>query len=395
MKIYLKLLLAGLLTFALIMGCKKKDKVQYVAPQESGERGNTCLATNDCGSDLACINGSCQPANFDVDATGKHCVEVHCETTEQCCGDKPTEAPTKCRRADSVCTPTVAGCPAGITCTDNSACGGGTCAGLSCDWTGFSCGSTDDCEQDECVFPSLGLGGGAIGECSLSFGTCTSDADCTLTNECIGTGICTCSNPNYDPLDPICSDPDCENVCVHKCEDRRCMVDDSCEEDVDCFSGQVCADSGRCVECELDTDCDSALDDTDDLDVCRPEGFCETPCKGDSECPEEFACEAGDCVYVGCRSDRECILSGKAMESGDRRLSVCVEGPDGIGVCKISCEIDNHCPVDQICDNGACKYIGCDDDVECKEILNLHNRVTSPDEPWLVEGKCEVPVVAE
>lgn len=29
MKIYLKLLLAGLLTFALIMGCKKKDKVQY------------------------------------------------------------------------------------------------------------------------------------------------------------------------------------------------------------------------------------------------------------------------------------------------------------------------------------------------------------------------------
>lgn len=399
MKIYLKLLLAVLLAFALAMGCKKKDKAQLIAPQQAGERGASCQAKNDCGSNLSCIGGSCQPQNFSVEATGKECFIHECDTIADCCGDKPVDAPTKCRRRDSVCNSTVTGCPLGDYCESSDECGGGTCSGLYCENTFYSCATTASCEQDECEITNIGLGGAPTGFCTLSSVSCTDNADCTMTNECVGTGSCNCNNPNWDPNDPICTDPDCDDVCIYTCEEDRCVEDNSCEDDLDCptIDAPLCGDSGDCVECLSDSDCDSTLDETDDEDVCRPEGFCETPCKAATECGAQQDCVEGDCVFVGCKTDRECILGSSFVVDGfgDRRLAVCDVGDDGIGQCKISCEIDNHCPVTQICQGGVCEHIGCDSDGECKALENLDNLVPTPDQPWNVTGVCQEPPAAE
>lgn len=391
MKLYLKFLLAALLVFSLAMGCKKKVKTQTVAPAAAGERGTSCQAKNDCGPNLSCITGVCQPADFDLSSTGKECYRVECEETEDCCGDKPLNAPTKCRRRSQVCTPTVAGCPTGTTCTDTAACGGGTCAGLYCSSTFLSCATTDNCEQDECDFGLIGAGGAGTGTCTLSGLTCTSNAQCTLTNQCTGTGICNCNNPNYDPLDPICTDADCDNICERVCQNELCVLDTSCELDTDCppttpLCEMTAQGSMACVECASDTDCQTVADLEDDADECR-QGFCVTPCKGDAECPALHACDAGTCTYVGCRTNRECILARLAVEPGDPRLSRC-DIENGIGTCKIECEIDAHCQLDQICVGGACEYIGCSSNDECKSILNLHNLVSSTDRPWIPEGEC-------
>lgn len=395
MKIYLKLLLAGLLVFSLALGCKKKEKeAQRIAPDQAGERGTSCQAKNDCGSGLSCINGICNFASFDVDSTQKECYRVDCATTADCCGDKPIEAPTKCRTRDNFCNPSLVGCEAFGSCTSAADCNGGSCAGLDCSYTGLNCYDNDDCEQDECVLPSVGLGGSGVGYCSLSFDSCTSNDDCFQTNTCTGFGNCSCANPEYDPSEPICSDPDCDSVCTKVCENELCVDDTSCEVDTDCVGTGIrtLCEAGECVECLVDTDCNSTLDDEDDLDVCRA-GLCVTPCKGNSECPMFSECQEGECTYVGCKSARECILANVSTDSGDPRLAFC-DVEDGIGTCKIECEIDAHCALDEICDGGACEYIGCDNNDECKTILGLHNWESSTDFPWVPEGVCREPVVA-
>lgn len=384
MKLYLKLLLAVPLAVSIAIGCKSEP--QKIAPALAGERGTSCEAKNDCGADYSCISGVCQPANFDIDSTMKACYRVECAEAADCCGDKPLDAPTKCRAAEAICNPEVAGCSAGNSCSTSDTCNGGTCGGLSCSYTGNTCATIDDCIQDECVITNIGLGGAGEGECRFSFATCTSDAQCNTQNTCSGFGTCNCSNPNYNPADPICSDPDCEDVCTKTCENELCVEDNSCETDAECVVGdrRVC-EEGACVECVLDTDCDSTSDDEDDLDVCRA-GTCVTPCKGDAECGMFQACDEGDCMYVGCKSDRECVLSG-STEGGDPRLSKCVE-ESGVGVCKIKCEIDAHCSLDETCDAGACKYIGCAEDTECKTILGLHSWESDEDRPWVPVGEC-------
>jgi hypothetical protein len=226
----------------------------------------------------------------------------------------------------------------------------------------------------------------------LSFGTCTSSADCPQTNVCEGFGSCNCSNPDYDILNPICSDEDCDNVCTRVCENERCVEDNSCEDDTDCFDGErTLCEAGECVQCLVDTDCDTVLDEEDDEDECRL-GICVTPCKGDAECPSMHSCNAGTCEFVGCQSDRECILSGGAPEAGDPRLAVC-DVEDGVGTCKIECELDAHCQLNEVCHEGTCEYIGCENDGECKSLLNLHNWESSKEFPWVPAGECREPVI--
>ncbi len=392
MKLHLKLLLGGLFALGLAIGCSSDP--QKVAPASAGERGTSCQAKNDCGADYSCISGVCQPANFDIDSTTKECYRVECAETADCCGDKPLDPPTKCRAAEAICSSSIPGCFGGDSCTTNDDCNGGTCGGLSCSSTFNSCVSIDDCPQDECIFPNIGLGGATLGQCRLSLSSCTSDANCNAANTCSGFGDCNCTNLNFNPSDPLCSDPDCEDVCTKTCENELCVEDNSCETDSECVVGnrRVCEDS-ECVECVLDEDCDSSLDDDDDFDVCRA-GTCVTPCKGDSECGLFQACDEGECMYVGCKSDRECILSGIASGNGDPRLAKCVD-ESGVGVCKIKCEIDAHCALDETCDDGACKYIGCQDDAECKTILGLHSWMSDSDRPWVPVGECRAAVVDE
>src|SRR5690606_23444710 len=119
-------------------------------------------------------------------------------------------------------------------------------------------------------------------------------------------------------------------------------------------------DDGTCVECRGAADCS--------FDRVCMSGRCETPCKSDANCGTFEACQAGECLYVGCRSDRECHLLPSVEVAGlpagtDPRLLRC-HTEAGIGRCIVPCQTDAQCPPTEVCAGGVCEYIGCEFDSE-------------------------------
>jgi hypothetical protein len=207
--------------------------------------------------------------------------------------------------------------------------------------------------------------------------------------------LCNCANPAYDPSDPICADQDCQDLCELSCQDELCLKDNSCDKDADCLALglQSCVD-GSCVQCTVDDDCDTTKDET------CVEGVCKKPCTANEECPAFDECQKGECVYVGCQSDRECILaasgsltpgSGVSSSSEDARLLKCLpsEADPDLKTCKIPCENDGSCGSEfDVCDNGYCKFIGCESDEECRAYFGLQNQMTSELKPFVPKAVC-------
>jgi len=401
----------ALLVFGMAVACEEEKSSPQVAPADpntntgddagndgpdagpdaeppdevrKGERGSSCDSTNDCQDGLSCIvtndcpygvacaNKSCQPSNFEIMGTGKQCHVTECTGTADCCGDMPLEAPAKCEKRESICnTPTLPGCVFAY-CTEDAECGTGTCEG-SCYWDDEKCLTTTDCALNECV-------PGAEPDtdtCSLSLTDCAVSGVCS-TNTC-STPICNCENPEYDPLDPICSDEDCEGICPYVCDQELCTVDLGCDLDADCALTTPFCDAGKCVECLTSDDCED--------EECV-NGRCGPECEQDTQCSLFETCQSNACVYVGCQSDRECVLSAGGDAAKDPRLATCnIE--DGIGTCVFPCEIDAQCAPTEVCLDGVCEYIGCETDGECKTILGLHNQPTSSDDrPWTTTAVC-------
>jgi hypothetical protein len=390
--------LASLVSLFGFAGCSKSP--QKVEPETRGKRGENCQARNDCQAGLACLNGVCGINEFPIGVEVKQCDRIECETTDDCCGDKPTTAPSKCGARASTCTATLADCSASQVCTSDTQCGEGVCrpAGLGTCSGGIvssTCDTVTEC-QDLC---------GADGYCSLSglpsAGACVADSDClyydyNATATCTKPSrTCNCANPDYFPSDPICTDPDCEDLCVLRCEDERCVTDRSCDVDTDCapFGLPICS-NGTCVACEGTSDCDE--------DETCIEGVCNKPCKYNEECPAFYACDAdsGECQYAGCSSDRECILAANAGDdtpgsvptpSGeDARLLKCLpsEADPTKNTCKIPCENDGSCGQQSVCDQGYCKFIGCESDEECRAYLGLTNQVVTEARPFVPTAVC-------
>jgi hypothetical protein len=356
---------AAVLCGALI-GCKG---AQEIVPKEAGQRGEQCQARNDCESGLACINGTCSKNDFDISAEAKQCDVVECATTQDCCGDKPTSAPARCSNITSVCEqPSIPGCSP-VSCTTATECNGGACGFGNCDNSFDTCSDDADC-MDFCDID---------GSCFASGFFCTIDADCAGT--CQGRS-CDCDNPQFDPFDPLCSDPDCQDVCVLRCEEERCVEDDSCETTIDCpFNAPMC-DAGRCIECMDDTDCD-------DMEACQ-NGFCDTPCTQNEECPLFYGCKEGDCVETGCSSDRQCVLAFSDDGGEDSRLAKCLPPDDesDTPICKIPCENDGSCAEFQVCTGGYCKFIGCKDNEDCRAYLGLENQNPDGDALFVPQAVC-------
>lgn len=372
---YLALLASTLGFVAFFAACGGGDDIQTVQPQTRGERGETCLARNDCEAGLACINSVCSKNDFDVSSTAKHCDRIDCSTNEDCCGDKPSEAPAKCANRASICqTPTLPGCTPS-TCTSDAQCGAGECGRGFCSNSSASCDDETDC----------------AGVCSGGFCSGTGNS-CTTAGECdSGTcqsRSCQCQNPAYEPTDPICSDPECTDVCVLKCDEEQCVPDVSCEVDSDCLgnaNGRIC-DAGRCVECNDDEQC------LGDNDSCV-NNVCTEPCTQNEQCPLFHSCTDGECVESGCTSDRECILAaGRGSGSReDARLSKCLPSADNkdIKECKIPCENDGACGSElEVCEAGFCKFVGCDSDEECRTYLGIENQNRNGAQPFVSRAVC-------
>jgi len=336
-----------------------------------GKRGTGCSVKNDCAAGLSCVRGLCEPANFGLSPTGKECVQIDCVETADCCAGLPTEIPEKCLSRAAACTKDLPGCQTKA-CTRSSECaGGGVCTG-HCLVSSGECSGNVDCLANKCL----------SGSCSINFTACNSDAECTA-NTCSG-GSCACANPAYLPDHPVCTDPECDGLCLWACEGSRCVIPTVCGSDDDCFGGKPLCVNGECVECTDSTDCSFEK-------TCRA-GSCETRCQNDTNCALFEACQKGECIYVGCRSDRECSLipDVNALELApgfDPRLLRChTEG--GVGKCLIPCENDSQCAETETCSAGLCKYIGCDSSDECKSILGVYNRVSSDKQPWIPVLDC-------
>jgi hypothetical protein len=334
------------------------------------EDGLSCIVTNDCPAGVACSNKSCQPSNFEIMGTGKQCHIVDCATTADCCGDLPLKAPAKCLGRERICSqPTLPGCTT-ITCTSDAQCGPGTCRG-TCSLDGELCLTLNDCQPNTCNTSENS------NTCEVTGADCT-DFTCT-TNTC-SSPYCRCQNPDYDPTDPICTDPDCEKICGFVCENERCVVDTGCDVDDDCPASTPFCDQRVCVECLTSDDCDD--------EQCT-NGRCGPECEVSTQCAKFEACMANECVYVGCQSDRECVLSASNRDPAkDPRLAKCrIE--NGIGTCVYPCEIDAQCAPTEVCLGGICEYIGCETDSECKTIAGLHNQPLPTElRPWVTTAEC-------
>lgn len=374
------------LSLTAVFGCSK-DEAQKVQPETRGKRGENCQARNDCEAGLACLNQICAKNEFDVGVAVKQCDRIECEDTSDCCGNKPTEAPAKCANRDVVCTPQLPGCTLQL-CTENSDCGAGTCRPGTCSLGAIECETSAEC-ADTCT----------NSVCSRSLGACVDDLDCFYSGAtCITTNrTCNCANPDYVPGSAICTDPDCDDICLLRCEDERCVTDRSCDVDTDCINfGLPFCDDSRCVQCKTDDDCDEEGDETCDA------GVCHKPCQHNEECPLFNACDedSGECEYVGCATDRECILAATGVGGGetpgptlggeDPRLLKCLpsEADPDLKECKIPCENDGSCGAQSVCDAGYCRFIGCESNEECRAYLGITNQVPTEARPFVPTAVC-------
>jgi len=356
-----------------VASCNQDTKTT-VTPAGRGARGETCEARNDCSGGLACVTGTCSRNDFDISVSAMHCDRVQCEDDKDCCGDRPREAPAKCANRNSIClTPSVGDCSS-ISCTSDDQCGDGSCPTGTCTFSSESCDEAGDCPADACVG----------NYCVYSGYYCTDDSNCLGADSC-SYRVCNCTNPDYNPSDPICSDPECEDVCTLRCDDELCVPDTSCESDDDCIGSvaDICEDK-RCVECVENDDCS----DPDEECV---NNFCEKPCEVNEECPLFHACEEGECVERGCGSDTECILAASRAGGGeDPRLYQCLpsEGDSDMNVCKLPCENDSGCATFEVCDDGYCVFIGCKTDEECRAYFGIENEESDDAKPYITKAVC-------
>ncbi len=114
--------------------------------------------------------------------------------------------------------------------------------------------------------------------------------------------------------------------------------------------------------------------------------YCVQVCDSPSDCASQYPpwdadnydCNDGACEYLGCHSDEEC-KAVPGMES-----YVCAADQiTGLDVCTKSCSSVSDCatpsaPWDEdnySCDNGACHYTGCNSDQECQSVQGLESYV--------------------
>jgi len=112
---------------------------------------------------------------------------------------------------------------------------------------------------------------------------------------------------------------------------------------------------------------------------------CMADCTTGADCPmsgvtdpvydaDNYACAGGHCSYEGCNTDGECAASLAATGKEWK----CVENSWGFPICTMTCQSPADCVyVDNVatfdadnyaCENGFCRYLGCNDDVECAAV---------------------------
>ena len=88
--------------------------------------------------------------------------------------------------------------------------------------------------------------------------------------------------------------------------------------------------------------------------------------------------------------------NAQAAGADDPRLYKCLasDADPKHKTCKIPCENDGSCGQFQVCDEGYCKFVGCDSDEQCRNYLGIANQMTSEIKPYVAKAKCVDPADA-
>lgn len=257
---------------AVALGCSSDPT--KVEPAKRGVRGESCLASNDCGSGLVCVSNVCSANDFPLEVEAKTCYQIDCSGTADCCEPRPTD----CDNYEAICE------DATSTSYDPY---NDICYGTACDPCPYAC------EDSRCVVSQ----------------TCTDDTDCTYSG-----GICAASGKCVE-----CEgDSDCTED-GEECISGECKT--PCTKNEECPLLNVC-EGGECIEsgCTTDRECVALLGNR--LAVCETVAGtdlkqCQVPCESNAECSSDELCENNVCTNIGCQSNEECrIQLGLANEGG-------------------------------------------------------------------------------
>jgi hypothetical protein len=305
-----------------------------------GSQGETCVLSSDCETGLICVPadtggvgtasvGVCTPADTGILPTGKSCF-AECTDADDCC-ELPTEL--------------------------HATLGAKSCAEIDVLLADADCDAPDTVTSPLCFARSVYC------DCSDSQWECTA-GQCSYEADCTADGLvvegCATFSRSGRALTATCdvggTDP------TDKCK-VAVSGEALCTDDVDCDGLAVTDDAtDTCVEDEC---------------VCYQQFACLRRCQEDLDCGFGKRCDAGSdvCVPAGtCMSNVTCQL-----QMGDYRAE-CVEG-----ACTMPCDQDIDCnmgltggALSMVCDEGACKAIGCTDHSECQNLTDVTNAVPSP-----------------
>lgn len=263
------------------------------------------------------------------------------------CGDDEDENATGASRKGEACQ-TTGDCVAGLACIPNAA-GTGICVlgAFSVQQTAKECAVIECREASDCCGPPPA-------SCDALLQNCLAQADA-------GT----------PPPHSLCLQYEATCKCDESrrgCESNKCIT--KCERDEQCTTsgaGRICA-GGRCVQCGSDTDCTAGGNST----LRCVSGQCKPPCEGDGDCPGFERCREGQCTEGACETDRECVAATGNVEA------TC--GTDG--KCISPCTTDLECGNPKSykffsCVGGQCLYLGCGTDKDCRLMLRGANESSS------------------
>ncbi len=335
--------MALILALGLTTACDKSET-------QKGSVGETCQKRDDCGGGLSCIDNRCVDERKTAGTDGG---------TERIAGGKIGESCT--RRGD---------CQAGLACFDqvcmNEADIGD--AGLvdTRGDRGETCTARNDCR------PGLACVNNICRQSEQELTSSTKQCfrvDCQTAEDCcvgyVPPSYCQTYKASCD-LEPgsiYCDLYETQCSCRMNCVDilgmkggRQCTTISGCGTDDDCFGSFPFCVNTTCVECKAETDCANKPGTT-----CVG-GTCREPCTRNEQCPLFFGCQSGQCVDVGCMSDRECAFAN------NNPRSKCVEKK-----CSTPCETDAECmqagnPFNA-CEDGRCVFVGCETNEECRALL--------------------------
>ncbi len=322
-----------------------------------------CAVTTDCQGDEVCdpATNSCVGCLSDADCTAGAC-DVPAGLCRPCLDDAgPGGVDSGCSGAASTCQTTTAGNGC-VDCLVDADCGAGTvCDAAQTTCVGCvdnaDCSGSDVCSGAQacvrCVDSAPGsatdAGCGASAPVCDSLGPdcvgCVDDSNCDNGERCaVQSGTCVVCLSDQDCPAGVC-DPGA-NVCA-VCLDTAAVgqVDAGCSAVLN-----ACSD-GTCVDCTADGDCgpDAVCDAT--------AGAC-VECVDDNDCAPSDVCQQASSTCIECVND----MPVGALDTGCSNTNpVCVEGGPQAPRCR-SCEIDDDCPGNQLCEESTNTCIECVDD---------------------------------